>query len=85
MGMFSQAEHAVTREPSIATFEWRGLHLHVATREPLPVDQARAIERMVRKVPSVGVFADLVGMIVGRHVRVRTERPSPDVWFDVGS
>ena len=72
-------------EPNVATFEWRGLHLHVVTGEPLPADQARTIERMVRKVPSVGVFADLVGMVVGRHVRVRTERPSPDVWFDVGS
>ncbi len=57
----------------------------MVTGEPLPADQARTIERMVRKVPSVGVFADLVGMVVGRHVRVRTERPSPDVWFDVGS
>jgi hypothetical protein len=85
MGMFSQAERTVTREPSSATFEWRGLRLHVLTPEPLPADQARTIERMVPKVPSVSVFADLVGMVTGRHVRVRTERPSPDVWLDVGS
>ena len=85
MGMSSQAGRTVTREPSITTFEWRGLHLHVVTPEPLPADQARTIERMVHKVPSVGVFADLVGMVAGRHVRVRTERPSPDVWLDVGS
>lgn len=85
MGISSQAEHTATREPSIATFEWRGLHLHVVTPEPLPADQARTIERMVPKVLSVGVFADVVGMVAGRHVRVRTERPSQDIWLDVGS
>ena len=85
MGMFSRTERTVTREPSSATFEWRGLHLHVLTPEPLPAEQARTIARMVPKVPSVSVFADLVGMVTGRHVRVRTERPSPDVWLDVGS
>jgi hypothetical protein len=53
-------------------------------RSPLSADEVRAIERMVPKVPSVGVFADLVGMVLGRHVRVRTERPSADVRLEVG-
>lgn len=69
---------------SIATFEWRGLHLHVVTAEPLAADQLRTIQRMARKVASVGAFADLLGMVVGRHVRIRTERPSPDVRLEVG-
>jgi len=85
VGTSSQSERTVAREPSDATFEWRGLQLHVVTREPLPADQARTIERIVHKVPSVGVFADVVGMVTGRHVRVRTERPSQDIWLDVGS
>jgi hypothetical protein len=70
---------------SIVTFEWRNLRFHVVTREPVPADQLRTIERMVRKIPSAGAFADLLGMVLGRHVRIRTERPSPDVRFEVGS
>jgi hypothetical protein len=68
----------------IATYAWRGLSLHVVTREPLSPDQARAIERMIPRIPSVGVFADLLGMILGRRVRIRTERPSADIRFEVG-
>ena len=75
----------VAEDESVATFEWHDLHFHVVTREPVPADQLQTIERMVRKVPSVGAFADLLGMVLGRHVRIRTERPSPDVWFEVGS
>jgi hypothetical protein len=68
----------------VATFEWRKLHFHVVTREPLSVDQLRLIERVLPKVASVGQFADMVGMLLGRSVRIRTERPSPDIRFEVG-
>ena len=74
----------VADEVSIATFEWRNLHLHVVTREPLSPDQLRTIERVLPKVVSVGLFADVVGMVLGRSVRIRTERPSPDVRLEVG-
>ena len=67
-----------------ATYTWRGLRLHVVTREPLSPEQARTIERMVPRIPSVGVFADLLGMILGRRVRIRTARPSQDIRFEVG-
>jgi hypothetical protein len=70
---------------SVVTFGWRDLRLHVVTREPLSGEQLHTIERMVRRVPSVGVFADLLGMVLGRHVRIRTQRPSPDVRLEVGS
>lgn len=80
-----QTTSSITVDESVATFQWRDLHLHVVTREPLPADQLRTIERMARKVSSVGAFADLLGMILGRHVRIRTERPSPDVRLEVGS
>jgi hypothetical protein len=68
----------------VATYDWRGLHLHILTREPLSADQARTIERALRKVGSVGQFADLLGMVLGRRVRIRTERPSADIWLEVG-
>ena len=76
---------SVAAQESITTFEWRDLHLHVVTRETLPADQLRTIARMLPKVPSVGAFADLLGMVLGRHVQIRTERPSPDVRLEVGS
>jgi len=69
---------------SVATFEWRGLRLHVVTREPLTADQVRMIDRALPMVSSVGLFADFVGMLLGRSVRVRTERPSPDIRLEVG-
>jgi hypothetical protein len=75
----------VSTAESVATFEWRDLHLHVVTREPLLADQLRTVERMLPKVASVGQFADLLGMVLGRHVRIRTERPSPDIRLEVGS
>ncbi len=65
------------------TFAWHDLRFHVITPEPLTADQIRLIRRAVPNLPSVGRFADLVGMIVGRHVRIRSERPSPDVTFEV--
>ena len=75
----------VAEDESVATFEWHDLHFHVITRDPVSADQLQTIERMVRKIPSAGAFADLLGMVLGRHVRIRTERPSPDVRFEVGS
>jgi hypothetical protein len=69
---------------SIATFEWRKLHLHVVTREPLSAGEVRTIKRVMPKVASVGQFADIVAMVLGRQVRIRTERPSPDIRLEVG-
>jgi muramoyltetrapeptide carboxypeptidase LdcA involved in peptidoglycan recycling len=69
---------------SVATFEWRNLHLHVVTWEPLSADQVNLIERMLPKIKSVGQFADVVGMLLGRHVKVVAERPSTDVRLEVG-
>ncbi len=68
----------------VATFEWRKLHLHVVTREPLPAGEARSIERVLPKVTSVGQFADVVAIVLGRQVRIRTERPSLDIRLEVG-
>ena len=36
------------------------------------------------KVASGGQFADIVAMVLGRQVRIRTERPSPDIRLAVG-
>ncbi len=80
----SQTVHKVAPTGSVTTYEWRGLHLHVVTVDALPADQARTIEQAVRKIVSVGQFADLLGMVLGRRVRIRTERPSEDIWLEVG-
>jgi hypothetical protein len=69
---------------SVATFEWCNLHLHIVTQDPLSADEVRTIGRVLPKVKSVGQFADVVGMVLGRSVRIKTERPSPDVRFEVG-
>jgi hypothetical protein len=69
---------------SVVTFEWRNLHLHVVTSEPLSPDQILPIRQLLPKVTSVGQFADVLGMVLGRAVRIRTERPSPDIRFEVG-
>jgi hypothetical protein len=78
------AAETVAAAESVSTFEWHGLHLHVVTREPLSAEDVRAIERTLKKVPSVGLFADVLGMMLGRSVRIRTERPSPDIRLEVG-
>jgi hypothetical protein len=80
----SETVRGVAAEESVATFEWRRLHLHVVTREPLSAEQVRAIERTLAKVESVGYFADIVGAVLERSVRIRTERPSPDIRLEVG-
>jgi hypothetical protein len=54
------------------------------TRQPLSVEHVHTIERVLPRVHSVGQFADVVGMLLERAVRIRTERPSPDIRFEVG-
>ena len=65
----SQIVRSIGDEESVATFERRGLHLHVVTREPLLPDEVRTIQRVMRS---------------GRSVRIRTERPSLDVRLEGG-
>jgi hypothetical protein len=74
----------VQADENVATFEWHQLHLHVVTRDQLPSHQIRVLERALRKVAGVGEFADLVSTLTGRSVRIRTERPSPDIRIEVG-
>ena len=80
----SQTVRSVAAAENVRTFEWRKLHLHVVTREPLSADQVLTIERVMPKVASVGQFADVLAMVLGRQVRIRTERPSPDIRLEVG-
>ena len=80
----SRTVPGVAAQVSVATFEWRNLRLHVVTREPLSDDQVRALKRALPKISSVGLFADLLAMVLGRRVRIRTERPSPDIRLEVG-
>jgi hypothetical protein len=42
------------------------------------------IKRLLPKVAGVGLFADVLAMMFGRSVRIRTERPSPDIRLEVG-
>jgi hypothetical protein len=74
------ATHAV----SVAEFVWRDLRFRVVTTDPLTADQRHVIEGALPKVGSVGRFADVLGIVLGRRVRVRGERPSPEVTFEVG-
>jgi len=71
-------------EPSVTTYEWRGLQLHVVTANALPAAQARTIGQALRWVAGVGQFADLLGMLRERRVQITTVRPSPDIWLEVG-
>ena len=66
------------------TFTWRDLRFHVVTHDPLTADQIRTIRRTLPKINRVGLFAEVVAMVLGRHVQIRTERPSPDIRFEVG-
>lgn len=69
---------------SVETFEWRHLRFHVVTAQPLRPEQKAAIARMLPTIDSVTRFAQLLGMVTERHVRIRSERPSPDVRFEIG-
>jgi hypothetical protein len=42
------------------------------------------LRQVLRRLDRVGTFADALGYTFGRSVRIRTTRPSPDIWFDVG-
>jgi hypothetical protein len=68
----------------VETFAWRDLRFHVVTPDPLSADQLKTLRRALPKIDRVGLFAELVAMVLGRHVQIRTERPSPDVRFEVG-
>ncbi len=74
------ATHAV----SVAEFAWRDLRFRVVTQDPLTADQRHVIEGALPKIGSVGRFADVLGIVLGRRVRIRGERPSPEVTFEVG-
>lgn len=80
----TQTVHGFVAAESVVTFEWCKLHLHIVTTEPLSSDELGTIKRMLPKIASVGQFADVLGMILGRSVRIRTERPSPDIRLEVG-
>jgi chemotaxis protein CheY-P-specific phosphatase CheC len=80
----SQVIPRMSAAENVSTFEWRSLHLHVVTLEPLSPDRVRDITRSLAKVSSVGQAADILSMILGRSVRIRTERPSLDVRLEVG-
>jgi len=67
----------------VENFEWRQLHFHVVTANPLTADQVKMLRRALPKIERVGVFAEVVAMILGRHVQIRTVRPSPDIRFEV--
>ena len=69
----------------VRTFEWRHLRFHVVTPDPMRPDQQATIVRLLPGIRSVTHFAALVGAVFERHVRIRTERPSPDIRFEVGS
>ena len=66
------------------TFEWRDLRFHVVTHEPLTESELVFLRQVLRRLDRVGTFADALGYTFGRSVRIRTTRPSPDIWFDVG-
>ena len=76
--------HDVDPPECIETFAWRNLRFHVVTHEPLTADQIRTFGQTLPKVTRVGRFAEMVALVLGRHVRIRTERPSPDIRFEVG-
>jgi hypothetical protein len=54
------------------------------TRDPLSPEQIRTLRKALPRIERVGVFAEVVAMILGRHVQIRTVRPSPDIRFEVG-
>jgi len=68
----------------IESFDWRTLHFHVVTRDPLTPEQIRQLRKTLSKIDRVGLFAEVIAMILGRHVQIRTVRPSPDIRFEVG-
>jgi len=84
MANTSQTVPATEAVESVTTFEWHHLNIHIVTLEPMSPDQLHTIKKALPKVKSVGHFADVVGMVLGRSVRIRTQRPSPDIRLEVG-
>jgi hypothetical protein len=84
--MVAQIETAqeVAIAENVLTLEWHKLRFHIVTREPLTDDEVKLIKRVLPKMESVGLIAETLGMILGRGVRIRTERPSPDIRLEVG-
>jgi hypothetical protein len=78
------AESTVERTTVDTTFEWNHLRFHVITSEPPTESQLVFIRDVLRRLDRVGSFADALGVIFGRHVNLRTTRPEPDIWFEVG-
>lgn len=68
----------------VETFAWHDLRFHVVTRDPLTADQVRTLTKALPKIDRVGSFAELIAMLLGRHVQIRTVRPSPDIRFEIG-
>jgi hypothetical protein len=66
------------------TFEWRELSFHVLAREPPTESELAFMRQVLHRLDRVGSFADALGLIFGRRVQLRTTRPSPEVWFEVG-
>jgi len=63
-------------------FEHGGLRFHVVTATPLTDFETRSIQRLLPRSTDVELFAAMVSTLLGRHVRVRDERP--DIWIEVG-
>lgn len=66
-------------------FEWRNLRFVVVTPQPPTESQLGYIRGLLPRLQRVGLFADALGLVFGRHVRIRTTRPSPNIWFEVAS
>jgi hypothetical protein len=74
-----------TASPVETRFEWRDLRFFVVTPEPPTQCQLDYIQAVLPTLRCVGWFADALGEVFGRHVQIRTTRPSPDIWFDIAS
>ena len=84
MSSLAFTPHEQLAEECVETFAWRDLRFHVVTRDPLTADQRRILRQTLPRIDRVGTFADVLAMILGRHVQIRTVRPSPDIRFEIG-
>lgn len=80
----SQTDRTAGATENGETFHWRGLQFHVVTPDPMTREQVDLIRKATGSIASVGRFADLLGIVFGRHVTIRGERPSTDIRFEVG-
>ena len=65
-------------------FPWRDLRFHVVTRQPPTDAQLKSMRQVIGHLDQVGSFAATLGVMYSRRVRIRTTRPEPDIWFEVG-